>query len=269
MPDYTALDNSPALEYVFYPRDSFSPCPPFAFDLMVPVEGEELISCRFYKGNGDWPWILFFHGNGEVVSDYDEISPVFFKRKINLVVADYRGYGRSSGTPTIAGMLGDAPIVFGAVREELSRRGLKEGLWLMGRSLGSLSALEIAFSNQDSLPGIIIESGFMSIVRILKHLDVPVGGVDLDAIDKACVERARTITLPVLIIHGEYDALVPFGEAEDLYDTIMSEDKQLLMIPAADHNDIMFVGLNEYFKAIRAFIDRTGKTAEQADSPPL
>ena len=260
MPDYTALDNSPALEYIFYPRDSFSPCPPFAFDLMAPVEGDELISCRFYKGNDDWPWILFFHGNGEVVSDYDEISPVFFKRKINLVVADFRGYGHSSGTPGIASMLSDALVVFGAVKGELARKNLKGRLWIMGRSLGSLSALEIAFSHQDSLPGIIIESGFMSIVRILGHLHVPVGDVDLDAIDKACVERAQTITLPVLIIHGEYDAIVPFTEAQDLYDTIRSEDKQLLMIPAADHNDIMFVGLNEYFKALRAFIDRTGKT---------
>jgi alpha-beta hydrolase superfamily lysophospholipase len=263
MSDYTALDDSPALEYIFYPRDSFSPCPPFAFDLMVSVEESVSISCRFYKGNTDWPWVLFFHGNGEVMSDYDEISPVFFKRKINLVVADYRGYGVSGGAPTITGMLGDAPIIFRAVKDELSRQDLlKEGLWIMGRSLGSLSALEIAFASQDSLPGIIIESGFMSIVRILRHLDVPVGGVDLDVIDKACVERARTITLPVLIIHGEYDALVPFGEAEDLYDTIKSEDKQLLMIPAADHNDIMFVGLNEYFKAVRAFIDRTGKAGE-------
>lgn len=262
MPDYTALDNSPALDYIFYPHDSSSPCPPFAFDLMAPVEGGDLISCRFYKGNSDWPWILFFHGNGEVVSDYDEISSIFFKRKINLVVADYRGYGRSGGTPTIAGMLADAPVIFGAVKEELARRDLKGKLWIMGRSLGSLSALEIAFQYQDSLPGIIIESGFMSIVRILRHLDVAVEGIDLDVIDEACVERARAIALPVLIIHGEYDAIVPFVEAQDLYDTIKSEDKQLLMIPAADHNDIMFVGLNEYFKAITAFIDRTGGKAE-------
>ena len=67
-----------------------------------------LVSCRFYKGNAEWPWILFFHGNGEVVSDYDEISPFYFKRKINLVVADYRGYGKSGGTPTITDMLSDA-----------------------------------------------------------------------------------------------------------------------------------------------------------------
>ena len=70
---------------------------------------------------------------------------------------------------------------------------------------------------------------------------------------------AHTITLPTLIIHGEYDNLIPFSEAEDLHNSIKSEDKQLLMITAADHNDVMFVGLHEYFGAIRAFMDRTDK----------
>lgn len=262
MPDYTLIDNSSALEYIFYPRETHSPCPPYGFDLAVPVEKHVSISCRFYKGNNEWPWILFFHGNGEVVSDYDELSRFYFKRNINLVVADYRGYGSSGGVPCVTDMVGDAHKIFKAVKEELVVKGLTDKLWIMGRSLGSLSALELAYHYQSTLPGIIIESGFMSIVRILNHLAVPTKGIDLDKIDKACVEMVRTLTLPILIIHGEYDMLVPFSEAEDLYETIKSEDKQLLMIPAADHNDVMFVGLNEYFKAIRALIERTDRKTE-------
>ena len=260
MPDYTPIDNSSALDYIFYSRDSFSPCPPYGFDLKVPVEEDISISCRFYKGNDSWPWVLFFHGNGEVVSDYDEISRFFFKRSLNLVVSDYRGYGHSGGEPTITTMLGDAHVIFKAVKEELAAKGFNTKMWIMGRSLGSLSALELAYHNQTTLPGIIIESGFISIVRILTHLDVPTDGLDLTDIDKECVEQVRAITLPILIIHGEYDNLVPYSEAEDLYDTIGSQDKRLIMIPAADHNDVMFLGLNEYFKAIKEFVDRTGGT---------
>jgi uncharacterized protein len=262
MADYTAIDNSSALDYIFYPREAVSPCPPLAFDMMIPVDEGISISSRFYQGSKDWPWILFFHGNGEVVSDYDEISPFYFKRKINLVAVDFRGYGRSGGTPTITNMLSDAHVVFKAVKGELTARGLRDRLWVMGRSLGSLSALELARHYQNDIPGIIIESGFLSITRILHHLDVPTKGIDLGKIDEECVESARAITLPALIIHGEYDNLVPFGEAEDLHDAITSEDKQLIMIPAADHNDVMFVGLNEYFKAIQAFIERTGVTTK-------
>ncbi|HEY3277609.1 MAG TPA: alpha/beta fold hydrolase [Syntrophorhabdaceae bacterium] len=262
MPDYTEIDNSSALDYIFYPRESMSPPPPYGFDIMAPAAEGISLCCRFYQGDKEWPWILFFHGNGEVVGDYDELSRFYFKQKINLVVTDYRGYGKSGGSPTVTAMLADAHVIFRAVGDELKARGLMSRFWIMGRSLGSLSAMELAHHYQDVIPGIIVESGFLSVTRILHHLDVPTGQIDLEKIDRAQVEMARTITLPVLIIHGEYDNIVPMGEAEDLRDTIKSEEKQLLVIPAADHNDVMFVGLNEYFKAIRAFLDRTGATAK-------
>jgi fermentation-respiration switch protein FrsA (DUF1100 family) len=67
----------------------------------------------------------------------------------------------------------------------------------------------------------------------------------------------REIDTPVLIIHGEYDTLVPLEEAETLNEQIGSKEKELLIIPGATHNDIMFVGLKQYFEAIRRFMDRT------------
>ena len=99
MPDYSEIDNSPALQYIFYPRTTHSKPPFNAFDKVIPVDEDVAITCRFYKGNDAWPWIVFFHGNGEVVSDYDNIAPFYTKRELNLVVTDYRGYGASTGTP--------------------------------------------------------------------------------------------------------------------------------------------------------------------------
>ncbi len=259
MVDYTPIDQTSALEYIFYPRDTYNPCPYYATDVSVPVETDVSISCRFFKGKDEWPWILYFHGNGEVVSDYDELAPFYFKRKINLAVADYRGYGKSTGTPTITNMVHDAHLIYKVVKAELAGRGLKDKLWIMGRSLGSLSALELAYHYQGDIPGIIIESGFVSVVRIMTHLNVPTDGVDLGEIDAQCLKMAQALTLPALIIHGEYDNLVPYTEAEDLYENMRSSDKQLVMIHLADHNDIMFIGLNEYFKAIQTFMERTGR----------
>ncbi|HVN98204.1 MAG TPA: alpha/beta hydrolase [Syntrophorhabdaceae bacterium] len=257
MPDYAVVDNPSVLAYVFYPREDFSPCPAFAFDRFVTVAEDVLIHCRFYKGEAGWPWILYFHGNGEVVSDYDEISPFFFKYKMNLVVADYRGYGKSGGSPTLTDISLDAHKIYDAVREELDKRGYQADPWIMGRSLGSISALEIAYRRGQAIRGLIIESGFPSIVRLLVHLDVPVGGIDLDKIDRECLEMIREIATPVLIIHGEYDTLVPPEEAEALAEHIGSTDKEVLIIPGATHNDIMFVGLKQYFEVIRKFVERT------------
>jgi uncharacterized protein len=259
MPDYTEIDRPSILTYIFYPRETFSVCPGWGFDHFVPVAEGISVHCRFYKENDNWPWVLHFHGNGEVVSDYDEIAIFYLKYGINLIVADYRGYGKSTGEPTLTNISGDAHIVYDSVAKELTKRGFRPGLWVMGRSLGSIPALEIAHRQKDSIRGLIIESGFPSITRLLAHLDVPATGIDLAVIDQQCLAMVREITIPALIIHGEYDTLVPLEEAETLSEQIGSSEKELIVIPGANHNDIMFVGLKQYFEAIKRFIDKWGK----------
>jgi fermentation-respiration switch protein FrsA (DUF1100 family) len=197
-----------------------------------------------------------------VVSDYDEISPFYYQRKMNLVVADYRGYGGSSGTPTLTGLIQDAHVIFKEVREELSRRNLRKDLWVMGRSLGSISALELAYHYQKEMPGLIVESGFPSVVRIMFHLGIPAPVTGLEEIDQECLERIKKIFLPTLIIHGERDSLVPVENAKEIYQHLGAEEKELLIIPSATHNDIMLVGFKDYFKAIQQFVERTDRIRE-------
>ena len=254
MPDYSAIDRTSLLTYVFYPRETFSTCPRWGFDCFITVAENIFVHCRFYKENDNWPWVLHFHGNGEVVSDYDEIAIFYLKYGINLVVADYRGYGKSTGDPTLTDISSDAHIICDSVIRTLVEKGFRSDLWIMGRSLGSIPALEIAYRRRNTIRGLIIESGFPSITRLLVHLDVPAAGIDLDAIDRQCLDMVREIIVPVLIIHGEYDTLVPLEEAETLSEQIGSQEKELLIIPGANHNDIMFVGLKQYFEAIKKFI---------------
>jgi uncharacterized protein len=257
MPDYSALDRSSAIHYVFYPRRDVTVCPENAFDLPIPVGDQFFITCRFYVGRKDWPWILFFHGNGEVASDYDSIAPCYHQRRLNIAVADYRGYGQSGGVPTLTDLVRDAQTIFDQTKETLEKRGFKKDLWVMGRSLGSISALEIAFRNPKMLKGIVIESGFCSVVRIIDHLGIPAAGVDLKKIDRECVEMIGKISAPALIMHGQSDTLVPVQEAKDLHQNLGSEKKQLLIIPTATHNDIMIVGLKKYFDTLQKFIEMT------------
>lgn len=257
MPDYSEIDNSPALNYIFYPRSTHNKPPLNAFDKVIPVDEDVEITCRFYKGSDAWPWIVFFHGNGEVVSDYDTIAPFYTKRELNLVVADYRGYGASTGSPALDHLVHDAPILFRGISEDIARFTHGDTVWLMGRSLGSISALELAYHYPDKIKGLIIESGFLSITQLIFHLGLPSGATDLFTVYEECISLVRKITSPTLIIHGEYDMLVPLREAEDLYANIGATDKELIVIPGADHNDILFTGFDEYFGAIQRFIQRT------------
>jgi pimeloyl-ACP methyl ester carboxylesterase len=257
--DYSAIDQPSILPYIFYPRKDYHPCPENAFDVSVPVHLHISISCRFYIGHQDWPWILFFHGNGEVVSDYDGIASYYHRISLNLVVSDYRGYGASGGIPTLTDLVHDSHVILKEVRRELSGKKYRKDLWVMGRSLGSIAALELAYQHQEIIPGLIIESGCPSFIRVIRHLGIPTYGVNLEKIDHECMEMIKRISIPTLIIHGENDTLIPLQEAKNLYRVLRSEEKQLVIIPSANHNDIMAVGFQKYFKSLQQFIEMTNR----------
>ncbi len=257
MIDYRAVDIPEVLHYIFFPHNYRTRCPEGAYDVMVEVDDGVEVACRFHQADPEGPWILFFHGNGEVASDYDDIALHYRERLINIAVADYRGYGASTGTPSLTTMVKDAHPVLRAVQDTLARRGMAGPLWVMGRSLGSTSALEIAAHYQDRIQGLIIESGFLNILRILTHLGIPVPDLPLREIDSHCLEVVGRITSPTLFIHGDRDTLVPLGEAELLHRHIGSRDKELVVIPGATHNDILFRDTDQYMAALEGFIART------------
>jgi pimeloyl-ACP methyl ester carboxylesterase len=171
-------------------------------------------------------------------------------------VADYRGYGASDGKPTISNMVGDAHTIFKGFKEIIGREGFKDSLFVMGRSLGSVPAVELAYNYQDEIRGLIVESGAANnFRRMWEYLDVAGREVDLSEespfLNKV---KVRQVLKPTLIIHGEYDQIIPVTEGEELYKNSGSKDKRALIIPGAGHNDIMIVDQNLYFDTIESFV---------------
>ncbi|NLX90210.1 MAG: alpha/beta hydrolase [Firmicutes bacterium] len=255
MSHYHLLDQPIILRYAFSPSSEMSDCPEYAFDLSILVEENVYVSCRFFMADLNYPSILYFHGNGEVASDYDEIAPFYFNlANANLIVAEFRGYGASSGIPTFAGLISDALPILKGVSEQLSNFKFRKDIWVMGRSMGSVPALELASNHPEKIKGLIIESGFPCASRIVRRLQIPMAEADLKLIEDECLEKIRRITLPALIIHGEQDSLVSVQEAYTLEKELGSADKRLLIIPGADHNTVMAEDIDGYFQAIREFI---------------
>ena len=126
----------------------------------------------------------------------------------------------------------------------------------MGRSLGSLPAIELAFHYGDEICGLIIESGSANnLSRLLEYLN----NTDMQLLlseDSLFLNKVkiRQVQKPTLIIHGEYDQTLPVSEGQELYQNSGAKDKQLLIIPGADHNSIMTVALDLYFDTIEEFI---------------
>jgi alpha-beta hydrolase superfamily lysophospholipase len=219
------------------------------------VEEGVSIGCRFYPAKKEAPTILFFHGNGETACDYDYVAPLFNDIGLNLFVADYRGYGYSTGSPTATNLVKDSHPLFQGFVKFLEELAYARDVFLMGRSMGSVPALEIGAHYQQQIHGIIIESGFASTMNLIAHLGFSglfSGRGDLEGFGNA--KKIESIAIPLLVIHGENDRLIPLSEGEDLHRLAGSEAKKLVVVPRADHNDLMMVGRNLYFKEIQQFV---------------
>jgi len=226
----------------------------------IEVEEGIKIDCGFWVSDKENPSILYFHGNGETVPQHDWIAPLYNQRGINLFVADYRGYGSSNGKPTISNMIGDAHIIFEGFKEIIEKEGLKRSLFLMGRSLGSTPAIELAFNYQDEISGLIIESGAANnFRRMWNHLRInekgETPGEESLFLNKM---KIKQVGKPTLIIHGEYDQIISIEEGIELHQYSGAEDKRILIIPGAGHNDIMAVGHSLYFDTIEEFTKAYG-----------
>ena len=256
--DYSPLDVPQIAEVMFYPQRVWSPCPNGASDHLVPVAEGVSISARFYPHRKDAPTILFFHGNGEVACDYDPIAGQYHQAGANFLVADYRGYGRSGGIPSFPSMVADARAVYRWSRDFLASEGYGGPRFVKGRSLGCHSAVEVAASFQGELRGLVSESGSSAVDRTVVRFGLSPADPAVQAMVRAHRRKVASITLPFLMIHGERDELIPLQTAMDLYRSIGSRDKTLEVIPQAGHNDILYVGMEQYFAAMRKFLAEHG-----------
>jgi alpha-beta hydrolase superfamily lysophospholipase len=251
------LDHPQILRVLFHPRGEGGRSLRASGARLVGVEVEPGVSVggRLYPAPPMAPAILYYHGNGEIAGDYDHIASLYTRMGITLLVIDYRGYGRSDGTPTGHNLLADAVVVFDAVTTVFEENGLAPThLFVMGRSLGSAAAIEVALYAGERLAGLIVESGFSDTFALLARLGVQVQGADEGRDGFGNATKLARVTLPTLVIHGQADVLIPASDGQELYDRCAAPDKRLVLIPDAGHNDLMMVGMSQYFEAIRVFV---------------
>jgi pimeloyl-ACP methyl ester carboxylesterase len=219
------------------------------------VEAGVHVGGRLYLAGPEAPCILYFHGNGEIAADYDTLAPMYNRLGITLLVVDYRGYGTSAGIPTSTHLLADAVAVFERLDDLLADQGLMPAtLYVMGRSLGSAAAIEVASHAGERLAGLVVESGFADTFALLARLGLRVQGFDEERDGFGNVAKIARIGMPTQIIHGKDDVLIPATEGQKLYHNSVAAGKRLLLIAGAGHNDLLWVGRAAYFDAIRAFV---------------
>jgi pimeloyl-ACP methyl ester carboxylesterase len=252
------LDHPRVSAALFFPRqEPHNEPPPGAVDLDVTTaDGRARLGCRCHISDKGAPTIIFFHGNGETVGDYDDIGVSYTGVGLNIVIASYRGYGWSSGEPSASTMLKDSSAVLDSVQQWCAAQSFTGPLLVMGRSLGSVSAIDLAFRRSTEIKALIIESGFADALPLLESLGCPCRELFISE-DECFNNRAKiaAIEMPTLILHGARDQIIPLAEAEVLQAESGARNKQFQVVPGADHNSLMAVAGSLYFAAIKQFVD--------------
>ena len=205
--------------------------------------------------------LVWFHGNaGNISHRIDNIKLLHDKVKVNVFIFDYRGYGRSEGHASEAGTYLDGEAALDLLRKKLGVKSDK--IILFGRALGAAVATEMAtrFINQ----GLILESPFISIAEMARIV-LPFLPIRFLLQTRYDVETTITkIRVPLLVLHGDRDEIVPFSHGETIFDKA-PEPKKFFAIPGANHNDNYVVGGEIYFQQIKEFVEWTAAKATPAD----
>ncbi len=216
-----------------------------------PIEtddGEKLVGW-YRKAEDGKPSIIFFHGNAGHLGYRAKKYLALMREGYGLLAVSYRGYGQSTGSPTEEGLYNDARASIKFIQDKFK---IKESdIILYGESLGTGVAVQMA--TEFNIKAVILEAPFTSMVDMAKKLYpiFPVGIMLKDRFES--LNKISSVKIPVLLMHGKQDKLIPYSHSQSLYDSA-NEPKKIILFPDSGHNDNkmedIVESVNEFVSAI-------------------
>ncbi len=210
--------------------------PPNGEDIWINVTSNQRIHAWFLKATSQpaLATVLYCHGNGGNLTNVGWIGADLAKSGYDVLLMDYRGYGRSDGSVTDERSLdADGEAAYDYL---LGQRGVTpEKLVLYGQSLGTTVVIDLA--SRRPCGALVVESGLSSASEMGQHA-LPILPRWLHFLAVNRFESARKIArvkCPVLVTHGTRDATIPVAQGRKLY-AAANEPKQLVIIEGGDHN---------------------------------
>lgn len=252
--------------FIFFPDKTLLRTPAdagLAFeDLFFPTADGVRINAWFIPSPGSRKVLLWFHGNAGNMGNRVELAALFHRElKINLLMIDFRGYGRSGGRVTEKGTYQDALAAYDHL---LTRPDIEpSGIIVYGQSLGAAVAVELAV--QRSAGGLILEGPFVSIREMAKLSFpwLPVGR--LLSTQYEILSKVARVRAPLLLIHGDEDEVVPYEQGRKVFEAARPP-KILYTVHGGGHNDLPARGGRGYIESIGRFIERpSGSDGAEAE----
>lgn len=201
------------------------------------------------------PTILYLHGNDKNIGVARDLNngARMHAMGYNLLMIDYRGYGKSTGgEPSEAKVYEDAESSWAYLIKQ--RKIETKSIFIYGHSLGSAVAIDLAVHHADA-GGVIAESGFSSMVD-MAELAYPYLPADLLVNQRFdSIGKIGRLKIPLLLIHGTWDRLVPYQMTQRLFEAA-PQPKYLKLIEGGEHGNSGFIAPLEYRTALTEFIQR-------------
>ncbi len=217
-------------------------------EIFIQTSDSEKLHGYFFTSSSD-KVLLYLHGNAQnVTAWYEACVEIRKKIDVNILLVDYRGYGKSTGKSNLDGVIIDALSMY----DSLIQKGFKEeNISLYGRSLGGAIALELAVRKK--IKSVTLLSGFTSLADMCReHYPlIPLNMVRRDVLISK--DLIKNISCPVLIVHGDRDMIVNVSHAYNLFE-LAKEPKKLLILKGAGHNDLIPFYNDEYFNELKKII---------------
>ncbi len=218
-------------------------------EITITTEDKVKITSLYLLSAGSEKLLIYFHGNAGNI--YHRMQSLLHLQKtgFNIIGVSYRGYGKSEGSPSEAGIYLDGKAVYQHAIEQLGFSA--ENIIILGRSIGSAVAIDLAQNKQ--LHGLILVSPLSN-----GKEQAEASGLGListlagDAFDN--LTKIDNLNSPLLVIHGTKDHVVPFSMGEAIFSRAKTE-KRFIKIDGAGHNNLQNGYSKEYWMPILKFMN--------------
>jgi len=217
--------------FVFFPDRQVGPPPAGVEERFFLTEDGQRLHAWYVRPRDGGTVLLWSHGNAGNIDSRRPLLLALAARGLGVLAYDYRGYGRSEGSPSERGVYLDATAAF----DDLVARGTDPAtIACFGESLGGAVSIEVATRRRCG--AIIAVSTFTRLADVARRHYGPLGSLAGDRFDS--LARLSRVSAPVLVAHGDQDEIVPFELGERLF-AAAPEPKRFFRIAGADHNDAL------------------------------
>lgn len=202
-------------------------------EVFLKTQDDAVINAIHFKTANPKDVILYFHGNAGDLSRWGLIAEYFVKQQYDVLIMDYRTYGKSTGVMSEQALYDDAQLCYDYLLKFYS----EEQITLYGRSLGTGIATDVASHNQPKR--LILETPYYSMLDVAKHRFPMFPLKHLLKYKLPTFEFMKDVKCPVAIFHGTDDSVVPFESGRKLFDTLPENQGIFIQIEGGNHNNLI------------------------------